>query len=152
MAKLTVAGQSFEVVATLGLLRRIRLVHNVNLLARDVSGFTSFLNSTDTYWPVVCEFLGLKTEQQQDDLADRAQGADVAAIIRAVTESLMDFFRESGDPDMVAAIQKVYQGAASARKKLAEKIGETDMEAVIIHQMESLDLTQELRDRMATGT
>lgn len=152
MPKLTVAGQSFEVVATFGLLRRIRTVHGVDLLAKDVSGFTSFLSSSDAYWPVACEFLGLKTDEQQDDLADKARGADIAAIIRAVTESLTDFFHESGDLDMVAAIKKVYQAMATSRRVLAEKISESDVDGPIIHQMESLNLNQQLRDRIVTGT
>lgn len=148
MPTVKVAGETFEIEATLGLLRRIKRVHGIDLLAKDVGGFTSFLNSSDSYWLVACEFLGLKTEADQDRIADKSRGSDIATVIHAITEALTDFFRESGDPGMVSAIQKVYQAAATARLELAKKIDEADVTEAIIHQMKSLDLNQDLADRM----
>lgn len=149
MPKVTVAGQTFEVEATFGLLRRIKSVHGVDLLAKDVGGFTSFLQSTDSYWVVTCEFLGLKTVEEQDRLADQSKGSDIAAIIHAITEALLDFFRGSGEPEMVSAIKKVYQASVTSRKELARKIDEADVDGPIIHQMKSLDLSQELTETLA---
>jgi len=148
MPTVKLAGETFEIEATFGLLRRIKSVHGIDLLAKDVSGFTSFLNSSDSYWLVACEFLGLKTEADQDRIADKSRGSDIAAVIHAITESLTDFFRESGDPGMVSAIQTVYQAAATARQELAKKINEANVTEAIIHQMQSLNLDQDLKDRM----
>lgn len=152
MPTVTVAGQSFDVIATLGLLRRIKQVHNVDLLAKNLAGFNSFLMDLECSWVVCCEFLGLRTAEEQAHLADQAAGGDVASVIRAVTESLTDFFRESGDPEMVAAITKTYQAAAAARKALADKVMATDLETPIIRQMESLDLVAEMQRQATAGS
>ena len=141
MPKVTVAGRSFEVNATLGLLRRIKTVHGVDLLARDVKGLVSFLSSADECFAIGCEFLGLKTEAEQNELADQATGADVAAVIGAVTEALKDFFHGRGEPEMVAAIEKQVATIQGSRQALADKIEATDLQSQITKEILSLDLT-----------
>jgi len=141
MSKVTVAGQSFEVIATLGLLRRIKTVHGIDLLSRDSKGLAGFLSSSDDCWIVGCEFLGLATTEQQDELADKATGRDVATVIGAVTEALKDFFHGRGEPEMVAAIEKQVSTIQASRKALAERIEGTDLATPIVTEILNMNLT-----------
>ena len=133
-------GRTLECEATLGLLRRIKRIHNIDLLGADSKAFSEFLSSSAVCWPVVCEFFGLHSIEEQEELADKAKGADVAALIRGVTESLEDFFQTCGEPDKAAALRKAIQTIQAGRQALATKITQTDLESEVAKEMLSLDL------------
>ena len=149
MPKLTVAGQSYEVVATYGLLRRIRDVHGYDMLHTEMSGLAKFLSDQDAAFIINCEFLGLTTTEQQEEHANACRGADIAAMSAAVTESLKDFFRERGEPERVAAIEKMVAMVQESRKALATKISDSDMQSEVTKEILSLDFQEEYRKAMA---
>lgn len=134
-------GRQLECEATLGLLRRIKRIHGIDLLSRDVKVFAQFLGQSDICWPVVCEFYGLHTPEQQDELAETATGSDVAALIRGVNESLRDFFRESGEPEMAAALEKAIETVQAGRRTLAQRITATDLVSEVTREILSMDLS-----------
>lgn len=134
-------GKKLECEATLGLLRRIKRIHGIDLLSRDVRVFSQFLGQSDVCWPVVCEFYGLQTPEQQEELAEIATGADVAALIRGVNESLRDFFLGSGEPEMAAALEKAIETVQVGRRTLAQKIQTTDLASQVTREILSMDLS-----------
>lgn len=134
-------GRQLECEATLGLLRRIKRIHGIDLLSRDVKVFAQFLGQSDICWPVVCEFYGLQTEAQQEELAEIATGADVAALIRGVNESLRDFFQSSGEPEMAAALEKAIETVQAGRQTLAQRITATDLVSEMTREILSMDLS-----------
>ncbi len=134
-------GQELQCEATLGLLRRIKRIHGIDLLSRDVQVFAQFLSQSDVCWPVVCEFYGLKTAEQQEELAEVATGADVAALIRGVNESLRDFFQTSGEPEMAAALLKAIEAVQAGRQALAQRIQTTDLVSDITREILAMDLS-----------
>lgn len=141
MPTVTIAGKTYEAVATFGLLRRIRDVHGIDLLSENVPGFDKFITSPDDCQTVVAEFFGLTTEQESE-LADKMKGSDVAASIHAVTEALRDFFRESGWVDTVEKISKKYTLLAGGRIHLAKRIAEVDMMPELIKELDSVNLLE----------
>lgn len=134
-------GKRLECEATLGLLRRIKRIHGIDLLSRDVRVFSQFLGQSDVCWPVVCEFYGLQTPEQQEELAEIATGADVAALIRGVNESLRDFFLGSGEPEMAAALEKAIETVQVGRRTLAQRIQTTDLASQVTREILSMDLS-----------
>jgi hypothetical protein len=134
-------GRVLECEATLGLLRRISKIHGIDLLSRDVKVFAQFLSHSEVCWPVVCEFYGLRTAEQQEELAEIACGQDVAALIRGVNESLKDFFQSSGEPEMAAALEKAIETIQHGRKALADRISQTDLASEVTREILSLDLS-----------
>jgi hypothetical protein len=134
-------GQELQCEATLGLLRRIKRIHGIDLLSRDVQVFAQFLSQSDVCWPVVCEFYGLRTAEQQEELAEVATGADVAALIRGVNESLRDFFPTSGEPEMAAALLKAIEAVQAGRQALAQRIQTTDLVSDITREILAMDLS-----------
>lgn len=149
MPIVTVAGQSYEVVATYGLLRRIKNVHGYDLLSSQLSGLAQFLNNADANFLISCEFMGLTKQEDQDKLADQCKGSDIAAMIAAVTEALKDFFRERGEPEMVAAIEKQVSLIQESRKTLATKIQASDMQSQVTREILNLDFEQEMQKAIA---
>lgn len=149
MPKLTVAGQSYEVVATYGLLRRIKNVHGYDLLSQQLSGLTQFLNNVDANFTISCEFLGIKGQAEQDAHADNCSGQDIAAMVSAVTEALKDFFRGRGEPEMVAAIEKQVGMIQESRRTLAQKITDTDLQSQVTKEILSLDFEAEMEKAIA---
>lgn len=134
-------GKQLQCEATLGLLRRIKRIHGIDLLSRDVKVFAQFLSQSDVCWPVVCEFYGLQTPEAQEELAEVANGADVAALIRGVNESLRDFFQSSGEPEMAAALEKAIETIQAGRNTLAKRITETDLVSEVTREILSMDLS-----------
>lgn len=149
MPKLTVAGQSYEVVATYGLLRRIKNVHGFDLLSQQLTGLSQFLNNSEANFLISCEFMGLTTQEQQDAHAEKCSGSDIAAMIAMVTESLKDFFRGRGEPEMVAAIEKQVSMIQESRKTLAQKITDTDVQSPVTREILSLDFEAEMEKAIA---
>lgn len=149
MPKVTVAGQSYEVVATFGLLRRIKSVHGYDLLSQQLTGLAQFLNNSEANFTIACEFMGLKTAEEQDAHAEKCSGSDIAAMIGAVTEALKDFFRGRGEPEMVAAIEKQVTMIQESRKTLAQKISETDVQSSVTREILSLDFKAEMEKAIA---
>lgn len=149
MPKLTVAGQSYEVVATYGLLRRIKNVHGFDLLSQQLTGLSQFLNNSEANFLISCEFMGLTKQEDQDHLADNCEGSDIAAMIGAVTESLKDFFQGRGEPEMVAAIEKQVATIQQSRKTLAQKITDTDVQSPVTREILSLDFEAEMEKAIA---
>ena len=137
-------GRTLQCEATLGLLRRIKRVHNVDLLGADSKAFSDFLSSSAVCWPVVCEFFNVRDIEDQEQLAEQAIGSDVAALIRGATEALHDFFQSCGEPDKAAALTKSLKTIQSARTALAQKISETDLENQVAKEMLSLNLMPEI--------
>lgn len=134
-------GKQLQCEATLGLLRRIKRIHGIDLLSRDVKVFAQFLSQSEVCWPVVCEFYGLQTPEAQEELAEVANGADVAALIRGVNESLRDFFQSSGEPEMAAALEKAIETIQAGRNTLAKRITETDLVSEVTREILSMDLS-----------
>jgi hypothetical protein len=149
MPKVTVAGQSYEVVATFGLLRRIKSVHGYDLLSQQLTGLAQFLNNSEANFTIACEFMGLKTAEEQDAHAERCSGSDIAAMIGAVTEALKDFFRGRGEPEMVAAIEKQVTMIQESRKTLAQKIMDSDVQSPVTREILNLDFGAEMEKAMA---
>jgi len=149
MPKLTVAGQSYEVVATYGLLRRIKNVHGYDLLSQQLTGLAQFLNNSEANFTIACEFMGLTTAEEQDAHAERCSGADIAAMIGTVTESLKDFFRGRGEPEMVAAIEKQVAMIQESRRTLAQKITDTDIQSSVTREILNLDFQTEMEKAIA---
>jgi len=133
-------GRTLQCEATLGLLRRIKRIHDIDLLSADSKAFSDFLSSSAVCWPVVCEFFNVRDIEDQEQLAEQAIGRDVAALIRGVTESLRDFFQTCGEPDKAAALMKAIQTIDAGRKALATKILETDLESQVAKEMLNLNL------------
>ena len=133
-------GRTLQCEATLGLLRRIKRIHNVDLLGADSKAFSDFLSSSAVCWPVVCEFFNVTDLEDQEQLAEQAKGSDVAALIRGVTEALDDFFQTCGEPDKAAALRKSIQTIQAGRAALAKKISETDLENQVTREMLKLNL------------
>ena len=136
-----VRGKQLQCEATLGLLRRIKRIHGIDLLSRDVKVFAQFLSQSEVCWPVVCEFYGLQTPEAQEELAEVANGADVAALIRGVNESLRDFFQSSGEPEMAAALEKAIETIQAGRNTLAKRITETDLVSEVTREILSMDFS-----------
>ena len=90
---------------------------------------------------MVCEFYGLQTEAQQEELAEIATGADVATLIRGVNESLRDFFHSSGEPEMAAALEKAIETVQAGRQTLAQRITATDLVSEMTREILSMDLS-----------
>lgn len=134
-------GKKLQCEATLGLLRRIKRIHGIDLLSRDVKVFAQFLSESETCWPVICEFYGLQAPEEQEELAEIAVGADVAALIRGVNESLRDFFQSSGEPEMAAALEKAVETIQKGRQTLAQRIRETDLVSEMTKEILSMDLS-----------
>jgi hypothetical protein len=134
-------GKKLQCEATLGLLRRIKRIHGIDLLSRDVKVFAQFLSESETCWPVICEFYGLQAPEEQEELAEIAVGADVAALIRGVNESLRDFFQSSGEPEMAAALEKAVETIQKGRQTLAQRIRETDLVSEVTREILSMDLS-----------
>jgi hypothetical protein len=134
-------GKKLQCEATLGLLRRIKRIHGIDLLSRDVKVFAQFLSESETCWPVICEFYGLQAPEEQEELAEIAVGADVAALIRGVNESLRDFFQSSGEPEMAAALEKAVDTIQKGRQTLAQRIRETDLASEVTKEILSMDLS-----------
>lgn len=133
-------GRTLQCEATLGLLRRIKRIHNIDLLSADSKVFGDFLSSSSVCWPVVCEFFNVRDIEEQEQLAEQAVGRDVAALIRGVTEALDDFFQTCGEPDKAAALRKSIQTVQAGRRALATKIESTDLEGEVTRELLSLDL------------
>jgi hypothetical protein len=133
-------GRELQCEATLGLLRRIKRIRGIDLLSRDVNVFSQFLSHSETCFPVICEFYGLQTTEQQDELAEMAVGSDVAALIRGAIESLRDFFHESGEPEMAAALMKAVETMQAARLTLASRITQTDLASEVTREILTMEL------------
>jgi hypothetical protein len=67
-------------------------------------------------------------------------GSDVAALIRGAIESLRDFFHESGEPEMAAALMKAVETMQAARMTLASRITQTDLASEVTREILTMEL------------
>ncbi len=148
MSRVEIDGKTYEIKATVGVLRSIKNRFGYDLLASDMVDWGTFLHNSQECFEVCCGFIGMWSDEQMQLIADVCEGHHIAAMITGIKDALVNFTQGRGDVETSAALEKIWRTAMESRAQLAKKISETDVSGAISAEMNSLDLAKDLREEL----
>jgi hypothetical protein len=157
MPVVDVCGKRYAVTATIGKMRRCRDQLGIDLLKAESGGVASVLTDYDSLIDVLCIFTtrvgseGPLNDDQLQILMDDCGGKDVNNLTAALGQALENFFREDERPDAAEQVATVFHTMLQARKKLAQKIKESDILTESMAALDRMDLNEELKETLTDG-
>jgi hypothetical protein len=148
MSKVEINGKTYEIKATVGVLRSIKNRFGYDLLASDMVDWGKFLHNSQECFEVCCGFIGMWSDDEMQLIADVCEGRHIALMIAGIKDALVNFTQGRGDVETSAALEKIWKTAMESRAQLAKKITETDVTGAISTEMNSLDLAQNLKEEL----
>lgn len=148
MSKVEIDGKTYEIKATVGVLRSIKNRFGYDLLASDMVDWGKFLHNSQECFEVCCGFIGMWSDEEMQLIADVCEGHHIGAMITGIKDALVTFTQGRGDTEVSASIEKLWKTAMESRAQLAVKIAETNVSGPISAEMNLLDLEKDLKEEL----